>query len=114
MLKIPATISNFRTLSDKTIRIQVDTQELPVTQSSQLLSLFQKFGWMLFDENDVKKSDVPDEPAPEFKDEKSPSKRLRDCLYRWWEQNTAKKKPFDVVWKEWCDKKCEEIKETLN
>lgn len=68
----------------------------------------------MFSENEIVEKDLPAEPAKEFDTDKSPSKRLRDCLYVWWAQNTDKKKPFNDVWREWCDRKCDEIKERLN
>ena len=112
--QVSATIENIATRSDKTIKITVGTQELAPDQASLLLNLHQKIGWFLFQENPFVEKDLAAEPAPEFKESKSPSKRLRDCLYVWWEKNTNKKKPFDDVWRDWCNKKCEEIKETLN
>lgn len=113
MICLPATIENISTRVDKTLKIIISTQETTSEQSSKLFSLHQKFGWFLFDENDIKEKDVPLEPAPEFKTDKSPSQRLRAVLYVYWEENTKKNENFDDFYKKWIEKKIGEIKEYL-
>tara|TARA_R100001530_G_scaffold133552_1_gene107062 strand:- start:514 stop:867 length:354 start_codon:yes stop_codon:yes gene_type:complete len=114
MFQTPSTINSLRTLADSTVRLQIDCQELPPDQMTELFKLRQKLGWFLFKENEIEQSDIPDEPSPEFKGDKTPSQRLRNTLYVYWEQNTNKKKTFDTFYKEWIDKKIETIKENLN
>ena len=113
MLLLPATIQNLRTLADKSWRIQIDTQELSVAQASQLMDLHQNFGWFAFSTNPDENVEIPDEPAPEFKTDHSPSKRLRNTLYVYWSENTNKKQNFDDFWKNWVEKKINEIKDYL-
>jgi len=112
-LQIPATIQSFRTMADSGIRLTVDTQELSPEASQALLTLVKKFGWLLFSENLMKEEDVPEDKAPEFKSDKSPSKRLKDCLFVYWKNNTKQTKDFETFWREWIDKKCNEIKDLL-
>lgn len=112
MIKLPAIIKKVSTLSDKTIRITVDTNEPTPDQMSEVFTLLDSFGWFVFAEN-VKLEDIPTENVPEFTEDKSPSKRLRDCLFVYWKNNTNQQTPFDTFWKNWVDKKCNEIKELL-
>ena len=113
LFQTASTIEKISTRADNTISIHLSTQELTPEQATALFALKGQLGWCLFSPAPLNTSDIPTEAPPEFKGEKSPSKRLRDCLYVWWEKNTSRAKPFDEVWKEFCNKKCEEIKETL-
>lgn len=113
MFQISSCIESISTRADNTIKLVIGTQELPPEQAVEIFKLKGKLGWILFSENPLEAKDIPNEPATEFKNEKSPSQRLRNCLYVWWEKNTNRSKPFDEVWKEWCNKKCDEIKEYL-
>lgn len=112
MIKLPAIIKKIGTLADKTLRVTVDTNEATTDQMAELFNHLDKFGWFVFGEN-VAIEDVPTENAPEFKNDKSPSKRLRDCLFIYWKENTNQAKPFDDYWRDWVNKKCESIKELL-
>lgn len=112
-ISLPATIEKLATRADNTIVITVSTQELPPEESAVLFSLKGKLGWCLFSEVTLEEKDIP-EATPEFKGDKSPSQRLRAVLYRYWEKNTSKAKPFDEFWKAWIEKKIGEVKETLN
>lgn len=113
MFQTSATIENISTRVDKTLKITISTQELSPEEASLLMGLHQKMGWFLFKENPVTTEEVPDEPAPEFKTDKSPSRRLRACLFVFWEKNTDKSQNFQQFYENWMDKKCEEIKNYL-
>jgi hypothetical protein len=112
-LQLSAQIEKVSTRADNTITITVGTQELEPEQAAILFSLKGKQGWLLFSENIFSETDVPKENAPEFKGDKTPSQRIRACLYRYWEKNTSKTTPFDTFYKQWAEKKITEIKETL-
>ena len=112
-LSIPATIDKIATRVDNTISIGVSTQELEPEGATALFSLKGKLGWLLFSENPPEEGDIPKEPAPEFKTDKTPSQRLRAVLYVYWAENTNKKKTFELFYKEWMELKISEIKETL-
>jgi len=113
-LQLSATIDKVATRADNTIALTVSTQELLPEQATILFSLKGRYGWLLFSENEFVESDVPKEPAEEFKTDVSPSKRLRSLLFLYWKNNTNKAKPFDNFYREWIEKKINEIKETLN
>lgn len=113
LFQTPATIDNISTRVDRTLKITISTQELPPEQAALIMSLHQKLGWFLFSENSIEVDDIPKEEATEFKDEKSPSRRLKDVIYIYWNKCTDKKLPFDIFWKQWINKKCDEIKDLL-
>jgi hypothetical protein len=113
-LQLPATIEKISTRADNTISIVISTQEMKPEASTALFGLKGKLGWFLFAETTLTEQEIPKEPAPEFKNDKSPSQRIRACLYKYWEKNTAKKIPFDTFYKSWVEKKIQEIKDTLN
>lgn len=113
MFQAPSQISKIGTLADNTIRITVDCQELSPEQMAEVFKLKNDgLGWFLFKNVPITETDIPDS-KPEFKNDKTPSQRLRACLYKFWELNTDRKINFDDFWKKWVNKKCEEIKELL-
>lgn len=114
MIKIPATIEGISTRTDKTLKITIATQEMDAESAAELMALHQKFGWLVFSENMVSESEVPAEPAPEFKGDKTPSKRLRAVLFKHWQMNTSKQEDFDSYYKRTVERFIETIKEKLN
>jgi hypothetical protein len=106
-------IESVSTRADGTIKIVIGTQELTPEHMAALFTLKGAQGYFLFSENEIKEIDIPKEPSPEFKSDKTPSQRLRAALYVYWEKNTGKTKPFDEWYKNWIEKKLTEIKETL-
>jgi len=113
MFQVQSTISKLTTLSDNTVRLTVDCQELSPEEATKVFELKGTIGWFLFKANQIEEKDIPDIPA-EFKGDKTPSQRLRNTLYKFWELNTNKSKTFDTFYKEWTEKKITEIKELLN
>jgi hypothetical protein len=113
IFQVQSTISKLTTLSDNTVRLTVDCQELLPEEAMKVFELKGSIGWFLFKANQIEDKDVPEIQA-EFKDDKTPSQRLRNTLYKYWELNTNKAKPFDNFYREWIEKKINEIKELLN
>lgn len=81
--QVPSTISKITTMADKSLRLQVDTQELPKEDKAKVFDLHEELGWFCFSKAEIKEEDIVDLPEikPEFKDQKSPSQRLRNRLY---------------------------------
>lgn len=114
LFQVSSQLEAMNSRTDGTYKLVFGTQELTAKEALQLFNLIHKQGWLLFKDTTVEEIDIPKEPPPEFKDDKSPSQRLRSVLYVYWEQNTGKKQPFDVWYSAWVDKKVQEVKETLN
>lgn len=113
LFQTSAFVEKVQTMADRTLQLRIAVQELPPEDMTKLMSLYGKQGWFLFKENPFEEKELPKETAPEFKQDRSPAERLRACLYVYWDTNTGKKQDFDVFWRNWINKKCEEIKATL-
>jgi len=87
MLQAEATISKVTTMNDRSLRLQVDTQELDPETATAIFSYYNKFGMFAFSEGkiDPKKVKVPAYAKIESND-KTPSKRLRDVMFIIWNQ----------------------------
>lgn len=112
-ISLPATIEKLATRADNTIAITVSTQELPPEESAVLFSLKGKLGWCLFSEVELYEKDIPEE-KPEFKNDKTKSQRYRAVIYKVWENNTSKSKPFNLFYDEWMESRIAEAKDLLN
>jgi hypothetical protein len=111
---IPATISKLSTMADRGIRVQIDTQELTPEYGALLFSLKDSFGYFTFTERPIEADEVEvPEYVPDFKNEKSPSQRLRAVLYLMW-QNTDKKISSEQFYREQMDKIIEHYKGKLD
>jgi hypothetical protein len=114
ILKIPATISKVTTMSDRSLRLQVDTQEMVAEDAAQLMLMKDNIGVFVFAESDIKVEDLKELPKVELEDgEKSPSVRLRSVLYVYWEQHKINK-TFDSFYKEQVEKFIQVIKDKLD
>ena len=113
MFQVPAIITKIETTADNGIKLVVHTQELPPAQASEVFLLKGRTGFFLFKDNPLELNEVPNEPAPEFKGERSPGQHLRSVLYKFWELCTPQKPNFESFYREWIAKKVSEIKELL-
>ena len=115
MFQVPAVIPlhGLKTMSDGGIRVIVDTNEVSPDEAAKIFALKGKAGWFLFKEEVIQETDIPDEELPEFKEDKSPSQRLRAVLWHYWDKCTNKKIDFNTFYRQWTEKKIEQIKEQL-
>lgn len=88
-------ISKITTLSDSTIRVQVDCQEQSPEAENELFQLRNKLGHFAFNEAEVKDEDVPVDPI-EFPGSKSLSERLRNVLFVLHEKQGGKPEDFEA------------------
>ena len=97
LLQIPSLISKVTTMSDRSLRLQVDTQELSPETSADVFSCYNQYGSFVFvrGEDGIPEDQIKiPEYQPVEKTDKSPSQRLRNVLYVMWEQKNLKD-PFD-------------------
>jgi len=113
MIQLPATIEKIETLADNSIRIKVSTQELNPKDAAELFSLKGKLGWFLFKADKLTLEDIPKEPPPEFRGDKTPSKRLRAVIYKFWEQATSQTEDFETFYRKQIELIIESFKEKL-
>lgn len=95
MFKGQGVISKLTTLSDRTIRIQIDCQEQGLEAEARLFQLRGSLGHFVFNEAQVKDEDVPVDPI-EFPGSKSLSERLRNVLYVLHEKQSGTPEDFEA------------------
>ena len=94
--QVPATISKIVTMADKTIRLQVDTQELSKEDKAKVFDLHEELGWFIFSLAELTEDDTLN--LPEIKndsDKKTPSQRLRDRLFVYYNHTHANNDGFN-------------------
>lgn len=89
MILIPALLISLRTLRDKTLKIEFETNELTPDQFAEISRHIQAFGFLAFKKDEFKTEQIQllDEAKISYEDKnKTPSKRLRDVLFIAWKQ----------------------------
>lgn len=95
----PATIQSIRTLVDGGNKLDIVTQELAPDEMTKLFSLKGKLGWLVFSDQSIMETDIPDTPVEKFVKDKTPSQRLYNTLYVLWKETTNMKEPFENYYK---------------
>lgn len=116
MLKVSAILDSFRSLKDKTVKITFETNELTPYDLTQLALHAQKFGFLLFKQNEFKNAeiDVLENLNTEFDEAgKTPSQRLRSVLYVWWKQDNKGYKDFRDFYTHYMEAYIDNIKNKL-
>jgi len=80
----PAILDGLSPLKDGSMSVRFHTQELTDAEKLTLLNFHQKFGYLLFAENQFDDKDIPKEDASD--DTKKPSQRLRSVIFVFWKQ----------------------------
>lgn len=120
VLQIPATITKVVTMSHRSVRLTIDSQEeVGPDVMSRLMDSYEKIGWFCFlaEKRNIKPEEIAN--LPEIKDEtdtKSPSQRLRGVLFIEWGAKSAAYKeqyPFEVYYRGQMEKIIEVRKEKL-
>ena len=78
MVKVQAIMEGVATRKDGGCGVRFSTQELNHADKVVLMESVNKFGWLLFAEDDVQPSDIPDIEGIKGK---TPSQRLRAVLW---------------------------------
>lgn len=98
MIVISATLDSFRSLKDKTLRLTFETQEPTAEQIKEIALNIQKFGYLVFSGNQLTPEQLDEIERTKndlYDSTKTPSKRLRNVLYVWWQQNNKGYEKFD-------------------
>jgi hypothetical protein len=102
MIVIPSMLESISTLKDGTIKLVFETQELRPSDVGILFSYRKGIGYLAFkpesfDQDQVKM--IEGLKVIEFEGEKSDSKRMRNTLYRLWEQDKRGYDDFNLYYK---------------
>ena len=118
MLQINSYITKISTLPDRSLKITIETQELPPNEMTEIFELMEKYCVLALQEQekgDIMESDLDiPEVTMEFKNDKTPSVRLRNAIYVYYTQNNHGKETFDEFYKRNMEKIISKIKENLN
>jgi len=88
MFQLSALIDGIKTLKNKTLKISLETQDISMFSPEELGELFKlndKQIWVAFKEEEVDPEDLDVKMVK--MEEKSPSSRLRSCLWVYWDKN---------------------------
>jgi len=104
-IQMQVMLDETKTLKDGGCRLKLDTQELPENELATLFSLRGGQFWCCLSEVVVKQEDLK---IPEYiteKDEKSPSKKLKDRMFVYFKEEYKGTKNFN----QWYDNALDEI-----
>jgi len=91
MIVINAILESFRSLKDKTIKLSFETQEPTPEQLQEIAVNNQKYGYLVFSGNQLSDDQlqaIEKSRNDLYDSQKSPSKRLRNVLYIWFNQDS--------------------------
>jgi len=101
MIIIPSLLETISTLKDGTIKLVFETQELKPDDVGKLFSYRKGIGFLAFkpetfNEDQVKL--IEDLKVDNFEGNKSPSKRMRNILFKLWEQDKSGYDDFNLYY----------------
>src|SRR5215208_520430 len=87
--QLPVTFDAANRKKDKSVTLRFTTNlELSTEEYMVLDRLIQHSGWLVYADNEIQPSDVPDVPADEAFGKMTPSQETRWLLKKLWEQNS--------------------------
>lgn len=108
----PAILTRIAYLKDGGLSLGFSTNELTDEEKVIASRYHQKFGYVLFKENQFTDKDVPKAEAND--ESKSPSQRLRAALFVLWKTKPQPKADFEVFYRQQMDKAIERVKALLD
>ena len=100
---------------DNTLSIKLGTQELSSSDTASLFDFGNAQIWVAFKEAPLNEQEIDmPEFIPEFEGHKSYSQRLKEVLYRLWEQKSDKSKTSRQFYEDLMEKIIDNYKEKLN
>lgn len=108
MFQVPSTITKIMTMGDRSLRLQVDVdRELSPEENALVFSLYNRTGFFIFKDADIKEEDLIDLPEEkiEFKGQISTSQRLRNRMFVYYKETYGKTDGFE----EWRIKEMDRI-----
>lgn len=97
MIKLPATFTGYTSRKDRSASVRFETQELSKDDVMVLFEAQQVYGWLIFFPAEVQEIELPRE-QPEDKS-KTPAKRLRAVLYKWFQQTSVPGSDFETFYR---------------
>jgi hypothetical protein len=112
MIIVPALLEGISTLKDGTIKLTFETQELKPSDVGILFSYRKGLGYLAFSPQTFQPDqvDLIEKLKVNDFDEKSDSKRMRNILFRLWEQDKHGYDDFNLYYKYRMANLCEMLK----
>lgn len=113
MIIIPALLESISTLKDGTIKLVFETQELQPSDVGLLFSYRKGLGYLAYKPESFIKEQIEifdTLKVDNFDNEKSDSKRMRNILFRLWEQDKKGYDDFNLFYKYRMNHLCEMLK----
>lgn len=110
-MKFAGYFTGFGSKADGSARLSFSTQELNADDFKLLKENLNSFGWLLFQSNEIKSEDLPNEQAEDGS--KTPSKRLRATLFILWKQQ-GEKNDFEQFYRTNMEKLIKVVKSKLD
>lgn len=116
MFLLPAQIEGIASRKDKTVRVTFGTQELSPNDAASLFNLNQKFCFIGIKEESFQSYEVEalDTLKADLDTNKTPSQRLRNILFRNYEQNNEGYQDFTTYYLAKMEKICDHYKSKLD
>jgi len=109
----PAILTGVRATNDNGLALSFRTNELSNEEKVTAMQFHQKFGFVLFRENQFAEVDMPDTDAPTDED-KTPSQRLRSVLYILFQQKGEPGTNFELFYRDQMNRAIERVKRLLD
>jgi len=105
--------NGMRSLADKSWKLTFETQELSPEDVAELARFKGEYLRLYLVTGELEKELTPPEPPDLPKGKKTPSQRLREILYVYWNEQTNKKMEFNEFYEKYINQLIERIKEKL-
>lgn len=110
-------VTKISTMSKNTLRIQFDSMEsVSPEAASRVFGWIDRLGHLLFAIRQIQPEDmlkIP-ESEKEFKDEKSPSKRMKSVYYLLWKNNPEGYEDFELYYRFYMEREINKLKSKLD
>lgn len=110
-IQLEAFIHSVSTLVDGGLKLNIHTQELPAETMMSLMKIGRKMGYIAISPEAMRSIEMP-KAEVEFKGDKTPSQRLRNTLYVYWEKKELSE-DFDSFYKRKIEEFIDVIKEKI-
>jgi hypothetical protein len=111
--QVPATLEGVSLLKDGGVSLRYHTNELPPEEKTVISEYYQKFGWLLFSEQEHSEKELELEEIRKDIGGKTPSQRLRSVLYILHQQSGRLDLTFEQFYAEKMNRIIDQIKANL-
>jgi hypothetical protein len=111
VFQAPAILTRLSYTKDGGLSLGFSTNELTDEEKVIASRFHQKFGYILFKENQFKEEDIPDSDASD--ESKSPSQRLRAVLFVLWNKRPEPKGDFEGFYRQRMEMAINKVKKLI-